>query len=357
MVQQIINPNSTAENDGLGDTPFAGMAKANANFTELYQAKSDLETAVAGKAPIANPTFTGTVGGVTKSMVGLGNVDNTSDANKPVSAAQAIAIAGGDGLRLKASDLYEDFVVTGLATPVPVNSLIGAMDVGVAYVSGTRTERVAASIFTYQFSSDTYVDIDTAGTVYRTAVANGGAEPALEAGRLRLEKVVTDSTKIVSVTQLAPVLADVTLQTALDNKIVSAATAAGFPATGDAKSLYVALDTGVTYQWVTDQYVARTVVPYAPAGAGIGLRGPSGGLLRGALTGGEWFTIPSIFRVRLTGTGTVTLDSKDSLGNITTSVASYTVSGATDQIEFPFAGNNAVAIRAALTGDATCEVI
>jgi hypothetical protein len=38
-------------------------------------------------APIANPTFTGTVTGVTKSMVGLGSVDNTTDANKPVSTA------------------------------------------------------------------------------------------------------------------------------------------------------------------------------------------------------------------------------------------------------------------------------
>lgn len=44
------------------------------------------------KAPINNPTFTGTVGGITKTMVGLGNVDNTSDANKPVSTAQATAL-------------------------------------------------------------------------------------------------------------------------------------------------------------------------------------------------------------------------------------------------------------------------
>lgn len=34
-----------------------------------------------------NPTFTGTVSGITKSMVGLSNVDNTSDVNKPVSTA------------------------------------------------------------------------------------------------------------------------------------------------------------------------------------------------------------------------------------------------------------------------------
>jgi hypothetical protein len=46
-----------------------------------------LNTNIGLKAPINNPTFTGTVSGVTKSMVGLGNVDNTTDALKPVSTA------------------------------------------------------------------------------------------------------------------------------------------------------------------------------------------------------------------------------------------------------------------------------
>ena len=43
-------------------------------------------------APLASPTFTGTVSGVTKSMVGLGSVDNTSDTGKPVSTAQQTAL-------------------------------------------------------------------------------------------------------------------------------------------------------------------------------------------------------------------------------------------------------------------------
>jgi hypothetical protein len=43
-------------------------------------------------APLANPTFTGTVAGITNTMVGLGNVDNTSDANKPVSTATQTAL-------------------------------------------------------------------------------------------------------------------------------------------------------------------------------------------------------------------------------------------------------------------------
>ena len=48
--------------------------------------------AMATKAPIASPTFTGTVGGITPTMINLGNLDNTSDVNKPVSTAAATAI-------------------------------------------------------------------------------------------------------------------------------------------------------------------------------------------------------------------------------------------------------------------------
>jgi len=44
------------------------------------------------KAPIASPTFTGTVSGLTKTMVGLGNVENTSDADKIVSTATQDAL-------------------------------------------------------------------------------------------------------------------------------------------------------------------------------------------------------------------------------------------------------------------------
>ena len=39
-----------------------------------------------------SPTFTGTVSGVTKTMVGLGSVDNTADSAKPVSTAQQTAL-------------------------------------------------------------------------------------------------------------------------------------------------------------------------------------------------------------------------------------------------------------------------
>ena len=58
------------------------------------QIDSKLATATASStyAPINSPSFTGTVSGVTKTHVGLGNVDNTSDANKPVSTATQTAL-------------------------------------------------------------------------------------------------------------------------------------------------------------------------------------------------------------------------------------------------------------------------
>lgn len=66
---------------------LAAALGSDANFS------TTVTNALAAKAPINSPTFTGTVGGITKSMVGLGNVDNTSDAAKPVSTAQAAADA------------------------------------------------------------------------------------------------------------------------------------------------------------------------------------------------------------------------------------------------------------------------
>jgi hypothetical protein len=53
---------------------------------------SAIQTQLDAKAPTASPTFTGTVSGITATMVGLGNVDNTADADKPVSTATQTAL-------------------------------------------------------------------------------------------------------------------------------------------------------------------------------------------------------------------------------------------------------------------------
>lgn len=82
-------------------------------------------------APINNPTFTGTVTGVTKAMVGLGNVDNTSDASKPVSTAQAAALASG-----LASKADTTALTAGLATKAAING-DAAQNFDVASINGS----------------------------------------------------------------------------------------------------------------------------------------------------------------------------------------------------------------------------
>lgn len=105
---------STALSVGLGTKASTVHSHAESDVTGLITDLAGLSTAISGKAatahthvesdvtslvsdlglkaPIASPTFTGTVGGVTAAMVGLGNVTNTSDANKPVSTAQLTAL-------------------------------------------------------------------------------------------------------------------------------------------------------------------------------------------------------------------------------------------------------------------------
>lgn len=87
----INNPTFTGTVGGVTKS-MVGLSNVD-NTSDVNKPLSTATTnALALKAPIASPTFTGTVGGVTKSMVGLGNVDNTSDANKPVSTAQQAAL-------------------------------------------------------------------------------------------------------------------------------------------------------------------------------------------------------------------------------------------------------------------------
>lgn len=65
---------------------------AGTALTTLVGTKLSSATAESTYAPIASPTFTGTVAGITKTMVGLGNVDNTTDALKPISTATQSAL-------------------------------------------------------------------------------------------------------------------------------------------------------------------------------------------------------------------------------------------------------------------------
>jgi len=115
--------------------------KANASHTHTESDITGLSSDLAAKAPTNSPTFTGTVSGITRSMVGLGNVDNTADADKPVSTATAAAISSGDaGVLYTASLAYDasqaataavagltKVLVLGPADPVPGGTAAGTV--------------------------------------------------------------------------------------------------------------------------------------------------------------------------------------------------------------------------------------
>ena len=83
-----------------------------------------ISTALGLKAPLDSPTFTGLVSGITKAMVGLANVDNTSDSNKPISSLTEAALDTiNETLPLKSNNLTSSSVTTSTAYTISASDL------------------------------------------------------------------------------------------------------------------------------------------------------------------------------------------------------------------------------------------
>lgn len=87
----LASPTFTGTVSGITKT-MVGLGSVDNTSDVAKPVSTAQQTALDLKAPLASPTFTGTVSGITKSMVGLGSVDNTSDTGKPVSTAQQTAL-------------------------------------------------------------------------------------------------------------------------------------------------------------------------------------------------------------------------------------------------------------------------
>lgn len=124
---------------------------------------------ISGYAPIASPTFTGTVGGITKSMVGLGNVDNTTDANKPVSTATQTAL----DLKLNLSDPAVDYYITNSGSGA---YLINGVSNGLITFEKGKKYRIHINASGNPFWIQTVSGAYSAGNVYSTGITNGGAQ-------------------------------------------------------------------------------------------------------------------------------------------------------------------------------------
>jgi len=84
--QTALNLKANLASPGLTGTPTAPTQTAG-NSTTRIATTAFTTTALNLKANLASPTFTGTVSGVTSTMVGLGNVDNTSNATERAATA------------------------------------------------------------------------------------------------------------------------------------------------------------------------------------------------------------------------------------------------------------------------------
>jgi hypothetical protein len=144
--------------------------------------------ALALKAPLASPTFTGTVSGITKAMVGLGNVDNTTDLLKPVSTATTTAIGvettrataaeatkvdkvAGKGLSTEDFTTAEKTKLAAQVIPVAASTTPAALGVGAVGTGTTfaRADHVHTAPTTITGNAGTATKLATARTINGTS--------------------------------------------------------------------------------------------------------------------------------------------------------------------------------------------
>jgi hypothetical protein len=124
---------------------------------------------ISGYALLAGPTFTGTVGGITKSMVGLSNVDDTTDANKPVSTATQTAL----DLKLNSNSPSVDYYIANFGTgSYTVNGVANGL---ITFERGKKY-RIHMNATGHPFWIQTVSGAYSSGNVYSTGITNGGED-------------------------------------------------------------------------------------------------------------------------------------------------------------------------------------
>ena len=140
-IRRVSQLGTTGESTYVDGSIFDVDIHASANIAQSKIA--NLASDLAAKAPKADPTFTGTVSGITKTMVGLGSVDNTAETATPVSTAQQTA------LNLKAN----------LASPTFTGTL------GASAITASGTVRGSGSIVQVVSNSQGASDLTSAGYI------------------------------------------------------------------------------------------------------------------------------------------------------------------------------------------------
>ena len=194
-------------------------ATANAVWGQIIgtlSEQTDLQNALNLKAPINSPTFTGTVSGITKAMVGLAQVDNTSDLDKPISTATQSALNNKQPLDGDLTSIAALSGTFGLLKKTANNSY--TIDTN-TYLTGITSSDVTTALgFTPE-------------NIANKGIANGYAS-------------LNGDGKVPS-SQLPSYVDDV----------IEVANYGSLPSTGETGKIYITLDTNKIYRWSGSVYV------------------------------------------------------------------------------------------------------
>ncbi len=178
--------------------------------------QTDLQNALNLKASINSPTFTGTVSGITKAMVGLAQVDNTSDLDKPISTATQTALNNKQPLDGDLTSIAALSGTFGLLKKTANNSY--TIDTN-TYLTGITSSDVTTALgFTPE-------------NVANKGIANGYAS-------------LNGDGKVPS-SQLPSYVDDV----------IEVSSFGTLPTTGETGKIYITLDTNKIYRWSGSVYV------------------------------------------------------------------------------------------------------
>jgi uncharacterized protein (TIGR02145 family) len=169
----INNPTFTGTVGGISKT-MVGLGNVDNTSDAGKPISTATQTALDLKAPFNNPTFTGTVGGISKTMVGLGNVDNTSDAGKPISTATQTAL----DLKAPINDPTFTGTVGGISkTMVGLGNVDNTSDAGKPISTVTQT----ALDLKAPINNPTFTG--TVGGISKTMVGLGNVDNTSDAGK------------------------------------------------------------------------------------------------------------------------------------------------------------------------------
>lgn len=189
-------------------------------------------TSLASSGAITGTTITGT------SLVSSGDIQHRSISLETIR-----------------NDLVFDFVASGCVWSGDSygGSRNASMTAGVVYIGGKRVAVALVTARSFTASKDTYVDVDNAGTLTYTEVANNAASPALAANSIRLGIIVTGATTIANAGSV---------NQGQENMILPAASSIAYSVTDSLGNLICPRDPNrkiLGYRQITSQINATTI--------------------------------------------------------------------------------------------------